>query len=101
MISVLIALSAAIGTIIALLRGRVYLVIGSSAIFALVIAACGAALGHSLGISMLTGFGAVVAVQASYVALGFSLNNCERRKLEAHTHPRTGAVCNAGRFRSV
>jgi hypothetical protein len=73
MISVLIALSAAIGSIIALLRGRVYLVMGASIIFALVIAGCGAALGHPLGISMLTGFGAVVAVQASYVALGLAL----------------------------
>jgi hypothetical protein len=73
MISVLITLSAAIGTNIALLRGRVYLVMGASAVFALVIAACGAALGHSLGISMLTGFGAVVAVQASYVTLRLAL----------------------------
>ena len=73
MVSVLIAFSAAIGSIIALLRGRVYLVMGASIIFALVIAACGAALGHSLWISILTGFGAVVAVQACYVALGLAL----------------------------
>jgi hypothetical protein len=56
-----------------LLRGRVYLVMGASAIFVLVIAACDASLGHSLGISMLTGFGAVVVVQASYVARGLAL----------------------------
>jgi hypothetical protein len=73
MVSVLIAFGTATGTIIALLRGRVYLVMVASVIFPLVITACGPALGHSLGISVLTGFGTVVAVQASYVALGLAI----------------------------
>ena len=73
MVSLSIALSGAIGTIIALLRGRVYWVVGASLIVALFVAACGVALGRSLGISMLIGFGAVAAVQACYVALGLTL----------------------------
>ena len=91
MVSVLIAFSAAIGSIIALLRGRVYLVMGASIIFALVIAACGAALGHSLWISILTGFGAVVAVQACYVALGLALERFAQRILSRKFNMRLGA----------
>jgi hypothetical protein len=73
MLSLLIAFGGAIGTMIALLRGRVYLVIGASVIFALFVSVCGAALGHSLGISLLIGIAAITAVQVSYVALGVAL----------------------------
>jgi hypothetical protein len=75
MVSVLIAFCGVIGTIIALLRGRVYLVMGASVIVALVIIMCGAALGHPLGISVLIGIGAVAAVQACYIALGLTLEH--------------------------
>jgi hypothetical protein len=73
MLSLVIAFGGAIGTIVALLRGRIYLVIGASVIFALFVSVCGAALGHSLGISLLIGVAAITAVQASYVALGVAL----------------------------
>jgi hypothetical protein len=69
-----VAVGASIGTLLALLRGRVLLVILVSAFFAMVVALCGLLLGYSLGVSALVGFGSVAAVQAFYLALGLTLD---------------------------
>jgi hypothetical protein len=73
MVSLLIAFSGVIVAIVALLRGRVYLGIGASIVFALLFSVCGVALGHSFGIDLLIGIAAITAVQASYVALSLAL----------------------------
>jgi hypothetical protein len=67
-----IVVSAAMGTLMAVLRGRVLLVILASA--ALAITTLCLMLGYQLGPSALVGFGSITAVQASYLALGVTLN---------------------------
>jgi hypothetical protein len=69
----LVALSAFFGGFVALLRGRATLVASASAFVAFVVTLCGLLVGHHLAISMLTGLGAVIAVQCSYLALCFAL----------------------------
>ena len=56
---VFIAAGAAVGTLLALLRGRVLLPILVSAFFAIVVALCGLLLGYHLGLSALVGFGSI------------------------------------------
>jgi hypothetical protein len=69
----LVALSALFGGFVALFRGRATLVASASAFVAFVVTLCGPLVGHHLAISMLTGLGAVIAVQCSYLALCFAL----------------------------
>ena len=52
-----VAVGAAVGTLLALLRGRVLLAILVNAFFAIVVALCGFLLGYHLGLSALVGFG--------------------------------------------
>jgi len=68
------SVGAAIGTLLALLRGRVLLAILVNAFFAIVVALCGLLLGYHLGLSALVGFGSIAAVQVSYLALGLTLD---------------------------
>ena len=67
---VFVAVGAAIGTLLALLRGRILLAILVNVFFAIVVALCGLLLGYHLGLSALVGFGCIAAVQVSYLALG-------------------------------
>ena len=67
---VFVAAGAAVGTLLALLRGRVLLPILVNAFFAIVVALCGLL----LGVSALVGFGSIAAVQVSYLALGLTLD---------------------------
>jgi hypothetical protein len=69
-----VAVGAATRTLLALLRGRVLLVISVTAFFAIVVTLCGLLLGYHLGLSALVGFGSIAAVQVSYLALGLSLD---------------------------
>jgi hypothetical protein len=69
-----VAVSAAAGTLLALLRGRVLLVILASAALAIAVTSICLALGYQLGPSALVGFGSIAAVQASYLALGLTLD---------------------------
>jgi hypothetical protein len=71
---VFIAVGTAIGTLLALLRGGVLLVILVNAFFAIVVALCGLLLGYHLGLSVLVGFGSVTAVQVSHLAFGLALD---------------------------
>ena len=71
---VFVAVGAAIGTLLALPRGRVLLAILVNAFFAIVVALCGLLLGSHLGVSALVGFGSIGAVQISYLALGLTLD---------------------------
>jgi hypothetical protein len=68
------AVGAAIGTMLALLRGQVLLVILVSAFFAIIITLCGLLLGDQLGLSALVGFASVAAVQVFYLAVGHILD---------------------------
>jgi hypothetical protein len=68
------AVGAAIGTMLALLRGQVRLVILVSAFFAIIVTLCSLLLGYPLGLSALVGFGSVAAVQVFYVVLGLTLD---------------------------
>jgi hypothetical protein len=70
----LIGVGAAVGTLLAVLRGRVLLVILASAALAIAITFLCLMLGYHLGPSALVGFGSIAAVQASYLALGLTLN---------------------------
>ena len=56
---VFVSVGAAIGTLLALLRGRVLLAILVNAFFAIVVALCGLLLGYHLGLSALVGFGSI------------------------------------------
>ena len=69
-----VAVGAAIGTVLALLRGRVFLVILVSAPFAIVVALCSLLLGHQLWLSALVGVTSVAAVQLCYLVLGLTLD---------------------------
>jgi hypothetical protein len=70
-----VAVGAATGTLLALLRGRVLLMISvSTFFFAIVVTLCGLLLGYHLGLSALVGFGSIAAVQVSYLALGLTLD---------------------------
>ena len=71
---VFVTVGAPIGTLLALLRGRILLAILVNAFFAIVIAMCGLLLGYHLGVSALVGFGSIAAVQISYLALAFTLD---------------------------
>ena len=71
---VFVAVGAPIGTLLALLRGRILLAILVNAFFAIVVALCGLLLGYHLGLSALVGFGSIAVVQISYLALGFTLD---------------------------
>lgn len=70
----LIGVGAAVGTLLAVLRGRLLLVILASAALAIAITLLCLMLGYHLGPSALVGFGSIAAVQASYLALGLTLN---------------------------
>jgi hypothetical protein len=70
----MVFVGAAVGTLLALLRGRVLLPILVNAFFAIVVALCGLLLGYHLGLSALVGFGSIAAVQVSYLALGLTLD---------------------------
>ena len=59
-----VAVGAATGTLLALLRGRVLLVISVSAFFAIVVTLCGLLLGSHLGLSALVGFGSIAVVRS-------------------------------------
>jgi hypothetical protein len=71
---VFVAVGATVGTLLALLRGRVLLATLMNAFFAIVVTLCGLLLGYHLGLSSLVGFGSIAAVQVSYLALGFTLD---------------------------
>ena len=71
---VFVAVGAAIGTLLALLRGRILVAILVNVFFAIVVALCGLLLGYHLGLSALVGFGCIAAVQVSYLALGLTLD---------------------------
>jgi hypothetical protein len=71
---VFIAVGAAAGTLLAVLRGRVLLVILASAVLAIAVTSICLALGYQLGPSVLVGFGSIATVQASYLALGLTLH---------------------------
>ena len=68
----LIGVGAAVGTLLAVLR--LLLVILASAALAIAITLLCLMLGYHLGPSALVGFGSIAAVQASYLALGLTLN---------------------------
>jgi hypothetical protein len=71
---VFVAVGAAVGTLLVVLRGRVSLVILASAVLAIAVTSTCLALGYQLGPSALVGFGSIAAVQASYLALGLTLD---------------------------
>jgi hypothetical protein len=68
-----VAVGSATGTLLAMLRGHILLVMLVSAFFAVVVALCGILLGNSLGLSAVVGFGSVAAVQVSYTAWALAL----------------------------
>jgi hypothetical protein len=70
----LIGVGAAVGTLLAVLRGRVLLVMLASAALAITMTLLCLLLGYHLGPSALVGFGSIAAVQASYLTLGLTLN---------------------------
>jgi hypothetical protein len=67
-------IGAAIGPMLALLRGQVPLVILASAFFAVIVTLGSLLLGYPLGLSALVGFGSVAAVQVFYLVLGLTLD---------------------------
>jgi hypothetical protein len=77
---VFVAVGAAIGTLLALLRGRILLAILVNVFFAIVVALCGLLLGYHLGLSALVGFGCIAAVQVSYLALGLDSRSIPLRQ---------------------
>jgi hypothetical protein len=70
----LVVVGVAVGTLLALLRGHVLLVMVASATLAVAVTLVCLALGYQLGPSALVGFGSIAAVQASYLALGLTLH---------------------------
>jgi hypothetical protein len=68
----LVALGAFLGGLVALVRSRVVLVVSASVFVGLIVTAHGL-MGHSVRVSVITGFAALFAVQSAYMALSFLL----------------------------
>jgi hypothetical protein len=69
-----VAVGVAMGTLLAVLRSHVVLMILASAALAIVVTSLCLVLGYHLGPSALVGFGSIAAAQASYLALALTLN---------------------------
>ena len=92
---VFVAVGAAIGTLLALLRRRVLLAIlvTTSYFFAIVVALCGLLLGYHLGLSALVGFESIAAVPGLLPGPGFTSIYSPQKMLCLKYRPQSDNSC--------